>query len=556
MDIGILLAAGAVRALVTETVLIAAANTVLMYFAVFKFMQTLQQSSYEGRGFLKWLKRRDNIYMMRLVIVSILSVLAYLIFNIAIMIFTDSEWVTFIGFIFYAVFFSVYISYDRRMKSRLPLVRTARINRLTVTYVILTFFISWVFLMLLNLFLIGFPTTYLLVRVRYGLLCLSPLALPAILLAAFYLNEPFERYNKSRYVQKCTAALNGREDLIKIGITGSYGKTTVKVILDTILSERFCVLSSPHSFNTPMGICRTVKKLSASHEVFIAEMGARNVGDIRELAEIVRPKYAVITGITGQHLETFGTLSEVKKTKYELIESLEKDGVAVFSSDSKNTLELYEACPVKKILAGLNAIGEVWAEDVSVSEKGTRFTLCVGEDRAECSTVLLGRHNVSNICLAAALAAELGMSAGEIAAGINKIKPIPHRLQIIPAQNGAVVIDDSFNANVEGTIAALEVLDRFEGRKIVVTPGLVELGKTEDYENYELGKRLSGHADTVILVGKRRVDRIKDGLISRDFPEDKILVVKDLADAKEELAKTVHPGDVVFFENDLPDKYN
>ena len=159
---------------------------------------------------------------------------------------------------------------------------------------------------------------------------------------------------------------------------------------------------------------------------------------------------------------------------------------------------------------------------------GSTFTLHVGGQEVACSTVLIGTHNVSNICLAVAVAFRLGLTPAEIAAGVNRLKPIKHRLETVPTDKGFTIIDDSFNSNVNGTIAAMEVLDHFSGRKIVITPGLVELGKIEDYENYELGRRLGAHADVVILVGKRRIDKINEGLISVDFPKENIHTVKDL----------------------------
>ena len=556
MNLSVLLA-GAFDYRLLETVIISLVNTVLMFFASFKFMQTLQQSGYEGKGYLSWLKRRDNIYMMRLVIVSFLSVLAFMIFNIAVMIFVDAEWIAHTGFVFYVLFLAVYIKKDRVTKAKVPLIKTNRVKRLIVTFVLVSLLTTALALSLLNL--IGlWDDTSLLFRLRYGVVCFSPLLLPFTVLAAFYINEPFERYNNNRYIRKATETLAERGDLIKIGITGSYGKTSVKEILLSILSEKYSVLATPHSFNTPMGICKTVKKLKPSHQVFIAEMGARNVGDIRELAEMVKPSYAIITGITGQHIETFGSLENIRKTKYELIENMEKGGFVVFSADSANTYELYKKCPETKVIAGTNKerSPEVYAENVKVTANGTRFTLCRGDERTECSTSLMGTHNVSNICLAAAMAYGLGMNGAEIAAGINRVKPIKHRLELVPNDKGFTIIDDSYNANVNGTIAAMEVLDCFDGRKIVVTPGLVELGATEEYENYQLGRRLGAHADAVILVGKRRIDKIKDGLISVEFPADNIVCVNDLEAAETALAKIASPGDVIIFENDLPDKYN
>ncbi len=552
----LLIAANSIWSTFPAVITLSVFNTLIMFFAAHKFMQTLQQTGYDGRGYLQWLKRRDNIYMLRLIIVSILSVLAYLVFNIAIMIFTDSERATYFGFAFYVVFCIVYIERDRKMKSKVPLVHTARMNRLNITFIILSFFLDVLLLTIANLLSIGIPSTALLVRLRYGILCLSPVMLPFVLILAFYINQPIENNNKKKYIKKCKNTLKDRPDLIKIGITGSYGKTTVKEILNTILSEKYSVLGTPHSFNTPMGICKTVKRLKDSNQIFIAEMGARNVGDIKELADMVKPQYAIINGITGQHLETFGNIGAIKQTKYELIEGLAENGFAVFSGDNDITLELYDKCPVRKMTAGLKEGCDVYADEIEISDSGTKFTLHINGKSARCSTVLLGRHNVTNICLAAAVAADIGMSLEEIAAGINAVKPIPHRLQLLQGKNGAVIIDDSFNANVDGTKAAMEVLDHFEGRKIAVTPGLVELGKTEDYENFKFGQRLAEHVDKVILVGKRRIERIYDGLMDAGFNSEDITSVSDLSAAEEVLAQTLCKGDIVIFENDLPDKYN
>ena len=541
-----------------EVVALSLINTIFMFFASFKFVQTLQQTGYDGRGYLSWLRRKDNIYMLRLIIVSILSILAFLIFNIAVMIFWQSYFAVYCGFGFYVMFFIVYIGKDRKVKSKVPLVKTRRVIRLLITFVLITFLLTMLLLTLVNFGAFFLDEDSLVYKLRYGLLCLTPMLLPIFVLIAYAVNEPFERYNKKQYVKKCKSSLEERPDLIKIGITGSYGKTSVKEILATILSEKYSVLSTPHSYNTPMGICKTVKKLKPSHEVFIAEMGARNVGDIKELVEIVKPSIGVITGVTNQHIETFGSVTNIKNTKYELIDGLTEDGFAVFSADNDISVEMSEKCPVSHVIAGISKENNpyVSAENIQVSGSGTRFTLVVGENKIECGTALIGTHNVSNICLAAAVAKKLALSDEQIAAGINRIKPIKHRLEITETSKGTVVIDDSFNANVNGTVAAMEVLDCFEGRKIVVTPGLVELGSMEDYENYRLGERLGKHADVVILVGKRRVDKIKEGLVSVDFPPENIISVKDLQESKKVLANVVKSGDVVIFENDLPDKYN
>lgn len=549
---------GTIEKHILLSVLPAAANCVLLFLSSLKFIQTLQQSGYEGRGYISWLKRKDNIYIMRLITVSLLSTLAFLLIGIAAVMFINAEWAADLGFVFYLLFFIIYFKKDKSVKSKVPLVFTNRVKRLCVTSAVLELAVGGALLAAVNFGLWPLGEASLVYRLRLGILCLMPMTVPFLVLAAYFINEPFERYNKRRYIAKCRERLAAMPELIRIGITGSYGKTSIKEILVAMLSEKFSLLATPYSYNTPMGICKTVKNLSSSHEVFIAEMGARNVGDIRELARIVRPTIGVMSGVIGQHIETFGSIENIKKTKYELIEELPPDGFAVFSADNDNSYEMYLKCPLEKAAAGLNAERkpDVYADGVTVSAGGTRFILHVGGESAECATVLLGSHNVTNICLAAAVAARLGLTAAEIAAGINRIKPIKHRLELVENKRGFTIIDDSFNANVDGTIAAMEVLDRFEGRKIVVTPGLVELGAIEERENYELGKRLGAHTDVAVLVGKRRINMIRDGLIAAGFNAEEIYEVKDLEDAKILLEMKAAAGDVIIFENDLPDKYN
>ncbi|MBP5466538.1 MAG: hypothetical protein J6Y43_03135 [Clostridia bacterium] len=199
----------------------------------------------------------------------------------------------------------------------------------------------------------------------------------------------------------------------------------------------------------------------------------------------------------------------------------------------------------------------MYASDISCGTHGTDFTLNIkGEKSIKCTTVLLGRHSISNISLAAAVAYKLGMTKEEIASGINRIQSVGHRLEVVPNRKDIVIIDDSYNSNVDGVIAAMEVLDSFVGRKIVVTPGLVELGKIENITNFEFGKTLAKHADIVIVVGKHNAEMIINGLVESGFSKDKVIFTKNLKRGNDELNAIMQKGDIVLFENDLPDNYN
>jgi len=381
--------------------------------------------------------------------------------------------------------------------------------------------------------------------------------IPYILICAYGINEPFERISRKRYLRLAVEKLDST-NVIKIGITGSYGKTSVKEILKTILSQKFRVLASPASYNTPLGIALTVKDLDSTHDVFIAEMGARAKGEIKELAQMVKPKYALITGINNQHLESFGDIENIKNTKFELVENLVDGGVAFFASDNQGSIELMNRFNGEKYSAGLSGEDNlVTATDIKTEARGTTFTLNIkGEEPVKCATTLLGNHSVKNILLASAVAYKMGLTPKEIALGINRIQTIGHRLELLPNNKNIIIIDDSYNSSVDGVGAAMEVLDTFNGRKIVVTPGLVELGKIESVANFEMGKTLAKHADLVIVIGKHNAVNLINGMVDAGMSKDNIKFAKSLSKGNELLNEIMTEGDVVLFENDLPDNYN
>ena len=542
--------------MILTTVYVATCNTLLLLLISYKFLQIMQQSGYEGFGYFKWLRRRDNVYLSRLAIVAMLSVLGYLLTTVSLS-FIEEDWTIFVGFLFYVIFILSYHRSDKKHIRKLPINFTARMERLIAVYVLVLFVSNVLLLFLANTVAFLLRINPLIARIRYVPVCAMPLLVPFFVLLAYYITKPFENARKRKYIEKCTQKLISYDNLIRIGITGSYGKTTLKEILKTLLEEKFEVLATPSSYNTPMGICKTVNNLKPEHRVFIAEMGARHVGDIAELAAIVKPDYAIISGIIGQHLETFGNIAAIQKTKYELVESMKKGAVA-YTVDNDNTSVLFSDCKIKSIPAGidLSKEPEVYATDIKTGEYGTDFTLCFSDKKIKCHTVLLGEHNVSNICLAIAIAFEMGLTAEEICSGISRIKPVKHRLECIRNSRGITIIDDSYNANTKGIDAAMSVLRDFSGRKIIVTPGLVELGREEDLENYRLGKKMASACDIAVLVGKSATYRISDGLIDENFNHENIIVAKDLDSAKKKLKKILKQGDVVLFENDLPDKFS
>jgi UDP-N-acetylmuramoyl-tripeptide--D-alanyl-D-alanine ligase len=384
---------------------------------------------------------------------------------------------------------------------------------------------------------------------------------PLAVVLANLLLAPVQSAINARYLRSARRRLRQFAPTV-VAITGSYGKTSTKYFLHVLLGEHHNTLKTPQSFNTLMGVCRVINdQLQPEHQVFLVEMGAYRRGDIRELADLVCPRIGILTAIGPQHLERFKTLDNIAAAKYELVESLPPSGIAVFNSDDPRCRELADRTRGVKVLRyGLDGSQpglRVWAEGIDQNIQGQSFTLVDSEGhRAATHTTLMGRHNVLNMLGAACVALEMGMSLEAIARAIPKIQPAPHRLQLLQGAGGVTVIDDSYNANPIGAAEALEVLRQFTtGRRVLVTPGMVELGELEAEQNEEFGAKAAKVCDYVLLVGPRQTRAILKGLEREHFPRERVRIVRDLTEATAELQRLVRAGDVVLFENDLPDLY-
>ena len=429
-------------------------------------------------------------------------------------------------------------------------VLTPRVKRLyAVSFIVMTV-ILYLIVCLINALIDG-STAWII------LFFLFPLFLPLWIALCGLLAWPIEKAISEMYFRDAQRILRERKDLIRIGITGSWGKTSVKFILGTILEEKYHTLVTPASFNTPMGVTKVIRsKLEPGHRVFVAEMGARHVGDIREMCRLVHPQIGLLTSVGPQHLDTFKTVERVAKTKYELIDALPEDGEAFFADDGDICRALYEKTKIRKHLTGLDPeMDEIRAEDIRYSPEGSTFLLCHGGEKTECTTRLLGELNIRNILLCASAAISLGLNMKQITRGISKIKPVEHRLQLIRHPGGLNVIDDAFNSNIRGAKQAFQVLKQFPRKRVIVTPGMVELGGQETEMNREFGAAMADCCDIAVLVGKKRSEAISAGLSEKGFPEEKIRVVGSLEEATKLIRDITGAGDTVLFENDLPDNY-
>lgn len=523
-------------------------------FAALHYIHMLQLESYQGNMYISWIRRGGKKEILSCALCGLIPLLLHI--GWVFFYYSSSAIATALEYGSDAVYvlLMAYIGFtNNRKDAKKPLAFTGRIWRLIAVFAAVS--IVFHFSFFLNLPPNTWGNILLMLVLRY----LPGMLLPLFLLIPFFITLPVENGIKKWYFNDAKKKLAKHPGLIKIGITGSYGKTSTKFILGTILQEKMETLVTPGSYNTPMGVTRVIREqLHDAHQAFIAEMGARYKGDIRELCELVQPRYGILTSVGKQHLETFGSYEAVLETKAELIAALPEDGAAFLNGDQPDCAALAKFSSAKDTLFfGLDGEGlYMQAVDITVGKTGSSFTLIAADGQsAACHTVLLGKHNIGNITAAAAMAKYLGLSMEEIAAGIQKIKPVHHRLQLI--EGVVTVIDDAFNANPAGAKAALEVLRAFAPeRRIIVTPGMIELGEEEETLNEEFGKGIAGAADIAILVGGERVESIRRGLLAEGFDPACVVQVDTLDQASEKLPMYTSPGCVVLFENDLPDNYD
>lgn len=492
-----------------------------------------QLDSYQFPSFYRTIVRNKKYSLLNILLLSLTNIFLFVILKKI-----NSNLSSIIYIILLLVVACLLRNIFRIKKAKKPLVLTSRFKRLYIFYVLILSVFAIVFIknniyFLYHIFIVGF------------------FSLSALLA------WPLEKLISELYFRDARNKLKRMPQLIKIGITGSYGKTTVKNILGSILSDSFTTLISPMSFNTPMGLTRTIREhINPNHRIFIAEMGTRHIGDINELCRLINPKIGILTAVGPQHLDTFKSIDRIIKGKYELIEKLPKDGHAFFQDDQGICKELYNKTNLSKTLVSIyDSNADVYAYNIKTTSEGSTFNLKIkSKGDIECKTALLGEHNIKNILISAAVCSYLGLNLNRISMAIYKLKPIKNRLEIIKTDK-YTIINDAFNSNPVGSKAALDVLATFNNRKIIITPGMVELGKDEQRLNKEFGAHMANCTDIAILIGKKHVEPIKEGLLENGFNIENLYIVQSLDESTELLNNIVQKNDVVLYENDLPDNY-
>lgn len=521
------------------------------------FLHMIQLEGYKNKNYLHWIKEYKHRAYSGKVNLSF-NVIAMISVIFIILTFFIQNYIFSISYgIIWAVLMILSVNFKKE-EAKKDLVFTTRAKRLFIA----NFIVAAVEL---GLIVVAYVLLVKEVQLYYPIVLFTLTLIyyhsPYNMFLGNILVNPVEKRVHRHYYEMAYKKVRSFEELKIVGITGSYGKTSTKYVTSKILEEKFKTLKTPESYNTPMGISKVINDtLTEEYEAFVVEMGARNIGDIGELARLANPKIGVITAIGPTHLETFKNVENIMKTKYELIEELPADGIAIFNYDNEHLKRLADKTFKEKILYGMEDIEtlDLYASDIKVSEEGSEFTLNDKEGNSIiCKTKLLGRHNISNVLAGAAIGKAFGLTMEEISKGISKVEPVPHRLQLMNPPTGVIIIDDTFNSNPVSSKAALEVLSQFkEGKKIIITPGMIELGEDEEKENRIFGKNIAKTCDYAILVGKNRTKPIYEGIKEVGFSKDKAIVVNNLDEATEALQGFVKPKDVVLFENDLPDTFN
>ena len=519
--------------LITQIVLLVA---LILYVGVaLKYeLQMMQQNSYRNDRYWRWMmKNGDSSSPRRLTL--------YFLLLISCTRFTPE-----IIHPFIAVVLVILAVRELRMKYKKPLVFTQRATRLYIA--------SWVVVLLHTTLWVAL-TQFDLSVMPMLLLCAAAFSWVVILVANL-LMQPIEKQINKGFYNEAKKILEAMPHLRIIGVTGSYGKTSTKHYLYRILSEKYNVIMTPGSFNTPMGVIRTIREMMKPYyDVFIVEMGAKQLGDIKEICDLVCPTIGIVTAVGEQHLESFKSIENVQRTKFELVDALPANGLAVINNDFPYIANR-EVNNVAVKRYALSPGANYHVENIEYGEVDTQFTI-VGEGRSiQLSTKLVGDCNLSNLMASVIVALHLDVPEKAIRYGVSQIEQVEHRLNMKRTPGGLSIIDDAFNSNPDGARMALDVLSRMKtGKRIVITPGMIELGDKQVEYNKRFGTQMAQAADYVMVVGTYNRDAILAGLAEGGMPEEKIFVADSFATAQMRLVQVARAGDVVLYENDLPDTF-
>lgn len=456
---------------------------------------------------------------------------------------------------------------ERQGEVKKAFVRTQRVTRMLVTAFILATIYALVSLPVIQN--IGIESD----RFTAALVALSGLVsfllAPLWLILGNHLMTPIESAMRQRFIRQAESVLADIQPKV-IGITGSYGKTTTKNFLHTMLNGRYKTYATPKSYNTLMGVTLAINTDLAndySVEYFISEMGAYVEGEIERICQLTPPDISIVTEVGPQHLERFGSIDNVATAKYEIIKNLPAHGLGVFNWDNPYVREMYErGYPDNRIAVSksispddvVNHSPRFIATDIHETLDGLSFVVHDMQTNISqaIATPVIGEHNITNLLLTIAVAVHEGMSLKEIAFRAKVLQPAESRLVRQTSSAGITIINDAYSANPVGVLSSLKVLGMHTtGKRLLITPGMVELGDLQEEENRKLGIVATDYATDIILIGQKQAEPIAAGIRSTDFPEDKLHIFDTLTEATNWYQEHLQQGDTALFLNDLPDTY-
>lgn len=489
-------------------------NAILCFLNVFyikNYLHVYQLKNYKNRRYFRYFIKFKHFY----IVFTVFFVVLQIFFKLFLLMLVSNIVLYVCNFIFNKKIIT---------SNKTPLIYTNKIKRLYI----------------ISILIVMLP-----IHLSYGfsLSCLLLFCSPTI---ANFLNF-YDALNNKKFIKKAQKKLQTFNTKI-IAITGSNGKTSVKNILYEMLSKKYVTKATPSSYNTPLGISKFINEnLTKNTQFLILEFGAKQVGDIQKLCKLFKPTYGIVTTISPQHLQTFKTVENIYKTKNELPIFLQKN-LCVFNLDNIYTLRMFLKKSGQKI-----GVTNYYSnnKNIKIENGKTNFILNINGKSYQTSTSLLGEYNILNISLAASLASVLGVSADDILTTILNLKSTPHRLELIKTHIN--ILDDSYNCSLLSAKQSLNVLSYFTGKKMVVTPGIIEGGKFQKQINIKLGE-LCASTDYVVIVGEYNKTAILQGLKNKNCNK-KILFAKTLEDAKQHF-KILSNDDTLLLLNDLPDDFN
>ncbi|UTW55513.1 UDP-N-acetylmuramoyl-tripeptide--D-alanyl-D-alanine ligase [Kordiimonas sp. SCSIO 12610] len=531
-----------------------------------------QQEEYDGPRFIKWLHNK-KAYDIRASFWLILALFAGSLSQTTLL--NKLSFVVW-PFICVGLLHGIFISRQGRKISKKKLVLTTRVKRilsvymllslaLTVLIVIITSFAPegshFAINMSIDEFDIGLIAYDWRIAAFAGLLVLLIQGLPFILVSANKLLEPAEERVKAKFRQEAIDKFAALKPTI-IAITGSFGKTSTKHILSHILSNAAPTLATPGSVNTDMGITRVIREsLTPEHQYFIVEMGAYGPGSIAKLCQLTPPNIAMISAVGAAHYERFKSLETVAKAKFEIAEACFNNGGKAIINQNGIPEHLLED-RLKHVKGPYLKVGntnsDLAIKEITMDAGGLSVEIEVNDEQHILKAPLFGEHQGENIALAAACAHAIGMPWSTIKGALLSTPQIRHRLEVTKSVNNPTIIDDAYNSNPIGFAAALECLDVLKGengRRILITPGMVELGEKHDAEHERLGKIAAKYCDIILAVTPNRIPSFLKGLEAANDGSVTVMTF-DTQEAAETWARNNwKPEDAVLFENNLPDIY-